>query len=92
MVTKAILREARKLVAAGWTQGRFVREIGGQKCYCAEGAIMEAAYSVGAAWWLAAGALCKAAASRSLANWNDAPERTKDEVLAAFDKAIGAAA
>lgn len=27
----------------------------------------------------------------SLGDWNDAPERTKDEVLAAFDKAIEAA-
>jgi hypothetical protein len=97
------LREARALCEAGWTQDNYADLNDNEEtCYCASGAIglvacndidagdfdideQDPAYrSVIAALGAAVG--CKH--SYEIARWNDAPERTQAEVLAAFDKAI----
>jgi hypothetical protein len=89
------LREARALIAKGWTQGTFRASRPSESvCYCLYGAINKAVLGY-------ADADCSAtfeyeeflgkAIGREpldLANWNDDPERTQAEVLAAFDKAI----
>lgn len=90
-----VLIDARELIRQGWTKGRSHRRVFGRDCYCAGGAIGV----VGAA--VRDPALRKEVATRlrramspagyGIAEWNDAPERTKAEVLAAFDRAIEAA-
>lgn len=77
------LREARKLIERGWCQGEA--QIGHQFCI------------LGACGWASGDSdlyfdmrepLQKATGCEALSRWNDAPERTQAEVLAAFDKAI----
>jgi rhodanese-related sulfurtransferase len=87
------LREARALIERGWTQEAYSRSDDGRDalfsdaeavCWCAVGAMAE----VGLA------SLCEMYFRRvidwpgGIISWNDAPERTQAEVLAAFDKAI----
>lgn len=97
MTTKEILQKARALVEAGWMQGASFDAKSG--CYCASGAICAAA-NLSEIVFICENRTCtearsKFATSNKLAGigivpWNDAPGRTKDEVLAAFDKAIEA--
>jgi hypothetical protein len=88
-----ILRRAKALIPdkAHWWQGL----VGDGKHHCAGTAILAAARSVGisditdhyavdVAW----GRLAKAAGVTVVTDWNDAPERTYTEVMAAFDRAI----
>lgn len=82
--TKQILTEARELVSKGWVQGEYERD----GCYCLVGAINEVrgdshgyAEAIGTMFKLI---------GNSLSDWNDMPERTQAEVVAAFDKAIAA--
>lgn len=99
-----VLKEARALIAKGWTQGAFARDGNYQpvqvgddaaECYCISGALHLAAdtritwkqqpETFNQAWR----ALEHVTDTRiSLVQWNDAPERELDEVLAAFDRAI----
>lgn len=102
MTTVEILRAAKALIDTPekWTQGKYARDaeghaldhskdgFAGAVCYCAVGAL-----------WAAAGSFDEAAVSRVrdaagthiLHPWNDDPERTHPEVMAAFDRAIAAA-
>lgn len=84
------LEEARKAVCRGWSHGKAVRYENGVRCVCAGQAIAEAAGAddpnrARAAFMEAAGE-----DYRVLENWNDDPERTKRQVLAAFTRAIAA--
>lgn len=81
------LTEARNLVAAGWTQGRF-RKPGSPVSFCASGALYEV---VG----IFDSDLVRKALERALpegyeylVDFNDEPGRTQAEVVALFDLAI----
>jgi hypothetical protein len=92
-----VLREARSLVDAPekwWQQG------GGHNsddCTCADLAIQDVAVGSDnvALLWPAEDAFCRAIdlapGPKAIYVWNDAPERTHADVLAAFDKAIALA-
>ena len=91
------LREARALVERGWCKGDCAVDMGGRRCserdafavrFDPQGAmsrVSEADYSI---FGLMTEALRRAIQSENIAAWNDAPERTQAEVLAAFDRAI----
>jgi hypothetical protein len=90
------LREARALIERGWTQGAFARHANGRvigcesesaSCFCMAGAIMRVTPSI-YSFERFIEPLCVVIGDRRLDHWNDAPERTQAEVLAAFDKAI----
>lgn len=97
--TVEILREARGYIERGWTQGAFARDGDGHKvafehpaagCFCALGAIERAeggdtSYASGQR---ARFSLRAVIGSNLIGEWNDAPERTKEEVLSAFSRAI----
>jgi hypothetical protein len=103
-VTTKILKLARKLLAEkGWTQGEYARDkrqdpvhsdYKGAVCYCALGALAAAGHKLKApehiGWPRAAlrEAIGVDNDAGSIPDWNDAPERTKRQVLAKFDKAI----
>jgi hypothetical protein len=98
------LRKARALIERGWTQGQYARGEQGSGidflkrkavCFCAAGAI-------GAANKQWPNSQLPGMKYLSLAvggdgdepdvlHWNDAPERSQAEVIAAFDKAIALA-
>jgi hypothetical protein len=97
------LREARALIAKGWTQDAEARNAAGADiqdvdpafedvepvCWCAAGAIF---WATGIdEYSTAADVLVAAIGERTrhfIPQWNDAPERTQAEVLQAFDRAI----
>jgi hypothetical protein len=89
------LREARALTESGWTQEAFARDAKGRvercesdkaTCFCVAGALMRTMGIVG--FERGAEYVRKAIGRYRIDQWNDAPERTQAEVLAAFDKAI----
>lgn len=91
--TKTVLLKAADLVSAGWFQlGRHRSQTGPGKCYCAMTAIMYAARVLDATELEheASVALRAFLDVGSLATWNDAPERTQSEVVAALRAAAGA--
>jgi hypothetical protein len=75
----------------GWTQEKFTSLAG---CHCAAGAMRMVAEDV-EKWRDAIDALCDGLAIApypiSVYRWNDAPERTADEVIAALEAAADAA-
>lgn len=83
----------------GWTQGIFTSEATG--CHCAAGALgwavaenlEDAVFSE--RWSTAMGALCRSLGISpwplAAYRWNDAPDRTADEVIAALEAAADAA-
>jgi hypothetical protein len=96
------LREARALIERGWVQKDYARSKSGKvvdpansrsaTCWCAAGAIGRVNGR-----WPNSGLLGMEQLSRAIGGdgheadiltWNDAPERTQAEVLAAFDRAI----
>lgn len=97
MTAPEVLKEARRLIAEkGWTQSAYHRDADGvtrssetAASFCIEGACMRA---IGPKPWCDwRSPLAEAIGLRDrleLANWNDRPERTKEEILAAFDRAI----
>lgn len=84
--TKQILIEARKLIDREemWGKGYSNQRPGK---FCVGHAICIAA---GAGYYLTASTAFRAANGKigAISSWNDAPERTHAEVLAAFDRAI----
>lgn len=103
---KLVLEKAKELlVTKGWTQGQYAKDANGNKTdlydssacsFCSTGALM-VAIPFGA-WGLydsAITCLSKAAdigsSAASIERWNDAVERTREDVLLAFDKAIAIA-
>lgn len=87
---KAILISARQIVERGWTKGKFRSVVDGVECFCSLGAICKSSPdsdSYNAAldrFALANGISCR----QSVPRWNDAKRRTREQVLAAFDRAI----
>lgn len=86
---KAVLLDAAKLVERGWHQGGPWIVKGGRKCYCVWAAVLESYWSSGALWDrdLIAKLLYDEiglSSSESIGSWNDAPERTQAEVVAAL--------
>lgn len=81
------LREAKALIERGWCQHTLSTEDGS---VCIRGAIFSAFDADDFKEEVRADQLLKAATGYKgyLGDWNDAPERTQAEVLAAFDKAI----
>lgn len=100
--TVTVLRKARELIArpGGWTQGASARDARGgvvsiakdtATCFCTLGSLGAAAAVTGFLYWSARDAFRLAneeAMEVGIALWNDAPERTQADVVAAFDKAI----
>lgn len=83
MTPSQALRKARTLIdTAGWIQHEARTPAG----FCALGALMQ----VGLMYQTYHG-FCEAIGCKAISTWNDAPERTKADVLAAFDRAIAAA-
>jgi len=94
-----ILRAAREIISVPerWTQGASALSGRGNvvnarspsaKCWCSFGAIDKAGSRSIAKLRTAEGILRAALKAESIILWNDAPERTHAEVLAAFDQAI----
>lgn len=93
-----LLQEARGLIAAGFCKGSSARDakgiqtpFGGPKAvqFCTSGALCHLANCITEAWKGAVRALKQGLGIHgSLAYWNDAPERTQQEVLDAYDDAI----
>lgn len=102
MTTVEILRAARKLIERpdAWIQGKYARNQAGDPVnpndpdackFCGNGAIIRARGSVILrSAGFAAFALDRAIGA-SFIPWQDAPGRTHDEVLHAFDRAIALA-
>jgi hypothetical protein len=95
-----ILRGARDLVAAGWTQGAFGRTHSGMPMgyaganianYCALGALFRAGSGSGPLPTKLAEIAVRNQVNGSLVIFNDTPGRTQAEVVAVYDKAIAAA-
>ena len=99
MTPTEILIAAREKIEQGWTQNTTARDIGGRPvfstsqtavCWCSIGAI----YAVDSAQ--AGDRAAKILSDTleiersNLTEWNDAPDRTQDEVLIAFGWAIEA--
>lgn len=100
------LKDARALVArpGGWTQGAFAKTAKGIKCdvdeedaecFCAYGAIRKSAshdmsLRLRMKSLVLTGQDCECV-DMSMAIWNDQPNRTQQEVVAAFDAAIALA-
>jgi rare lipoprotein A len=95
---EVLLKTKEMLIEEGWDQpGAFGGERGGEQrlgYYCVYNAMVQQVQGTARATKLAIGLLCDAAGvrnSRELTAWNDARGRTKDDVLAALDRAIEAA-
>lgn len=97
-VAEALIEAKRLVVDVGWTQGAYKRydEFGAPSCYCAMGAlseVMRKAKTQGDAMAAVYGAT---ALSKNIApgrvtqilSWNDTAGRCKEDVIAAFDRAI----
>ena len=90
-----VLTEARKLIAQGWTQGGYNRVVNGVECWCISGAIRQAA-QYDNPMELEFVDLIRAlraddfyiSSSSKLIKWNDAPDRTQEDVLDLIDRAI----
>lgn len=95
-----ILKGARALVEQGWCQRAYARDESGAPVapteakaveFCATGAIVKA--SIGQTDGAFGAAIERLQAALGIAEgitfWNDNCRRTKEEVLAAFDRAIG---
>ena len=86
---KEIFIEAKALVEKGWIQGPFRRKINGQWFYSVCGALAETTYrptnlKESVTFFM------KVNGIKSIMKWDNVTNRTKQEVLAAFDKAIAA--
>ena len=100
--TLEILRAARAKIERPecWTKGELARDAAGNSvtpdsaeavCWCPVGAI-HASTLIGHERFCARHVIVNAIDSLNIGGWNDAPERTHAEVLAAFDAAIAAEA
>ncbi len=99
-----LLTEARELIQNGWVQKNTHVEINGQHSYCSAGAIIRAIWGrnphvpdaerkqKNQTFDRLTDLIRRAVGeSESIVLWNDAPGRTKDEVLQAFSTAIESA-
>ena len=94
MTPAEVLRAARKLIERpeNWVKGYFIDHIPGCRRFCATGAIRQVSnWSYTQADTDARDYLARAADTEYIVAWNDQPNRTHVEVLAAFDAAIALA-
>jgi hypothetical protein len=97
MTTRAILIKARALIEKGWCQGPMAEDQFGNPVQWADShavrfCIMGACYRTGEGNWEQAKPLLqKATGQPRVVFWSERKRRTKAEILAAFDKAIGMA-
>lgn len=91
-----LLRKARALIEQGWSQGCGAKDANGfpvstssqeATSYCAIGAL-EAAGDLSFGHWRALEALRAGLPEASITGWNDARDRTKEEVLDLYDRVI----
>ncbi len=95
------LKRAKELIERGWTQNTLARATDGAPTatfaedavsFCISGACVRGAMEIGLPVWKLDGAieaaLRKHGYHRRIANWNDQPKRTKEEVLALMEEAI----
>lgn len=92
--TLEILIGARAIVERGWSQRAGYRNASGHVCFAADAthhcpiaAILVSSHPV-ASSEKAIEALRQVTGQPNIVAWSDAPERTKAEVLEAFDEAI----
>ena len=95
-----VLKRARELVANGWTRKTIARDANGRfvtvlsreaTSFCVVGGLMRAQSEMGGFITRNLRRVLEIAADieyRDIADWNDEPGRTKEEVLAVYDKAI----
>lgn len=77
-VSQALRQAKARIVKYGWVQGEYGRKDDG---YCMAGACQGSDLSPEMS-------VLRAVVDDLLCNWNDAPERTLEDVLSAFDAAI----
>ena len=82
-------------IRKGWTKGLYACDKNFHECtprsysalrWCSSGAI-QAAYTYSVAYREAVDKLRNVIGREDIAGWNDDPERTHEEVIAAFEKA-----
>jgi hypothetical protein len=104
MTEAEILREARAKIEKGWCQGYYARDKDGNQtsydnpnaeAFCSSGAVWSfCSDTVSAHQCSYAGSFLSEALDDpriTFVHWQDQPGRTKEEVLALFDKAIALA-
>jgi hypothetical protein len=94
-----VLERAADLIEpeGAWTQGAYARDAKGRKfitgraegmvCFCAIGAIDHVTNAITPLWKDALTALQQVLPESRIGAWNDAPERTQPEVVAALRRA-----
>ena len=94
ITVKQVLQDALALVRQGWVRGRMEKRRGDRVCYCAGGAIDAATPNIGlrfeARLTLAEAIPRERRGRPSVVGYNDAPGRTKSDVIALFERAIAA--
>jgi hypothetical protein len=104
VTAREVLMDARGRIQQGWCQGADARDADGRRVapwspdarswsvlgalVASEGDLDVRAHATGAELGRAVSVLAEAVGSSSLQAWNDEPERTRDEVVAAFDRAL----
>lgn len=97
MTVAETLRRAKALIDAPekWTKGEFARNAKGRPClpreaacFCTVGALVVACGPGQTSAFEKLRAHFTRLVGGSIGTWNDAPERTHAEVMAAFDRAI----
>jgi len=100
MTTVEVLTRAREILWKGWCQGPYAETRKGVAVevdhpdavrFCSYGALDRVAWEEGTSVSDATDALIRVINTPQVAGWNDAPNRKKREVIAAFDRAIKAA-
>lgn len=99
ITTADVLKRARRLLERGWCQHQMASDAKGGMCaagssravaFCARGAIWTSAMALCSPEWHRAAEDAEAAMEPivgGMVAWNNAPERTHEEVLQAFDRA-----
>ncbi len=98
-MSEDVLRAVRERLARGWSQGAPARDASGRPvAFWGDGACswsLSAAFALAATDGLPEGyvpnsirAFADVTGALSLEAWNDAPDRTKEELLAAIDAAL----
>lgn len=92
MTVKEDLIKTRAKIAAGWCQGASARNAKGEAVsFCILGAFMASGVACSGPTSYALAKVATPGNLGVLARYNDTPGRTKEEVLAVFDKAIACA-
>jgi len=95
--TTELLIEGRARIARGWTQRVWARDAGGcasdgtaaeAVCWCALGALAGAEVDHISRAMAELGAALPEGAHHGVDEWNDAPGRTHEDVIALYDRAI----